>query len=80
MDKMKLTVTVDDAHVDQTQKVAESLTKAGFTVESTMPEVGAIFGSATADTAASLGGVEGVLEVRESGTVQLPPLDESIPQ
>ena len=80
MDKMKLTVTVDDAHIDQTEKVAEALTKAGFTVEGTMPEVGAIFGAATADTAANLGGVEGVLEVRESGTVQLPPLDESIPQ
>jgi hypothetical protein len=80
MDKVRLTVTLDDAHVAETDKVAAALASQGFTVESTIPAAGAIFGSATEESMARLGGVEGVREVRRSGAVQLPPLDESIPQ
>lgn len=80
MDKVQLTVTVDDAHVAETDKVAATLVNAGFTVESTIPAAGAIFGSATEETAARLSGMEGVLEVRASDSVQLPPFDESVPQ
>ena len=80
MSRVKLTVTVDDQHMDSMSAVTEDLQSKGFVVERVVKMAGAIFGSAEMSSISSLSHSNGVAEVRPERAYQLPPMDPSIPQ
>jgi hypothetical protein len=80
MGRTTFTVTVDEGHLDDLERLEAELTGLGFEVEETMPEIGAIFVAGDPDFLDRGRALDGVESIREEGVVQLPPLDESIPQ
>ena len=80
MSRVRLTVTVDDAHLGQADAVADDLAKQGLTVEYVSPRSGAIFGSGDAAKLTAFKSVEGVSNVRSSNDFQLPAMGETVPQ
>lgn len=80
MSRNNYAVVIDDGHFDATTAIAETLAKQGFQVESIMPEIGAIYGSAEEGIMPRLKAIEGVEDVRREKTVQLPPFSERVPQ
>jgi hypothetical protein len=69
-----VTVTVDDAHLDGIDGLADRLRAAGMEVEQVLEPVGVITGSAPAGWE-SLADVDGVAAVEPQRTVRLPPPD-----
>ncbi len=80
MSRLSYAVVIDDDHVDETNSIAETISRQGFKVESVMPDIGAIYGSAEETIVGRLRAIEGVEEVRESHDVEAPPFREGIPQ
>ena len=80
MSRLSYAVVVDDNHFDETRSIAETISRQGFKVESVMPEIGAIYGSAEENIVNRLRAIEGVEEVREAHDIQMPPFGEGIPQ
>ena len=80
MSSIKMTVTIDDDHLDHTSSIAHVLEIAGFHVEQVLARGGAIFGSAEATEADRFRKIEGVMDVREAYEYRLPPMDPRIPQ
>ncbi|MEA2717462.1 MAG: hypothetical protein QOI99_1779, partial [Actinomycetota bacterium] len=68
----RVTVTVDDDHLDDVEGLADQLRAEGMTVEQVLGSVGIITGSVSADKRSSIGGVKGVAAVEEEHTFQLP--------
>ncbi|MGP1253765.1 MAG: hypothetical protein ACTS10_05100 [Kiloniellales bacterium] len=73
-------VTIDAQHLRETADIGAKLEKLGFKVEQVRPEIGAIFGAGDSELFPKAAEIAGVQEVREEGTVQLPPSDEDVPQ
>jgi hypothetical protein len=74
-----VTVTVDDAHVDLVDEVAQRLAAAGMRVDRVLRPVGVITGSLEPTTTAeALGQVTGVAGVERQRTVRLPPPDADV--
>lgn len=80
MSKVNLLVVVDDAHVGEISKVADALAQKGLQIEQTSEISGTIVGQIEEEKADVLKSIEGVQQVREEATYQLPPLDEESPQ
>ena len=78
--KVNLLVVVDDAHVGEISKVADALAQKGLQIEQTSEISGTIVGQIEEEKADVLKSIEGVQQVREEATYQLPPLDEESPQ
>ena len=74
----RVSVSVDDAHVDTIGDVAEALRHRGMEVEQVMGSLGIISGSVPEETRSELLGVEGVASVDESHGFQLPPPDSPL--
>jgi hypothetical protein len=80
MSRLSYAVVVDDNHFDETSAIAETISRQGFKVESVMPEIGAIYGSAEEAIVGRLRDIEGIEDVRESHDIQMPRFHEGIPQ
>lgn len=74
----KITVTVDEAHVDRLDSVAEELKTAGMDVDQVLGSVGIITGSVAAEHRAALSGLSGVTAVESDQTFQIPPPDAEV--
>lgn len=73
MSKVQVTVSVDDAHLEQIDQVAEQLKAAGLDVEQTMSTLGIVTGSVDSDKMSDLSEVTGVDSVEVDRTITLPP-------
>ena len=80
MSRLNYSIVVDEHHLSETESIARAASRTGFKVESVLPEIGAIFGSAEEETIDLLLHIKGIEGVQQSGSVQLPDVDPSIPQ
>ena len=71
MAKIKVNITVDEAHIDQLDQVAEQLKSQGLEIEQTLSTLGIVTGSIEQDKVPSLSGVAGVESVEKDKTVGL---------
>lgn len=78
MPKIKVSVSVDDTHVNQILKVAESLQSVGMDVEQTLPSVGIVSGSIASDQVNRLYQIEGVQHIEPERSYQLAPPDSDV--
>ena len=78
MPKVKVSVSVDDAHVNQILKVAEDLQLVGMDIEQTLPSVGIISGSIASDQVNRLYQIEGVQHIEPEQDYQLAPPDSDV--
>ena len=76
--EQRITVSVDDEHLEQVDGVAEELKSAGMKVEQVLGSVGIITGSVEAERRADLAGLPGVGSVEDENTFQIPPPDAEI--
>lgn len=78
MSQIKVSVSVDDAHIAQIQEVARRLQAVGLAVEQTLPGIGVISGSIDSERVNSLYQIEGVQQVESERSYQLPPPESDI--
>ncbi|GGI44018.1 hypothetical protein [Agromyces flavus] len=76
MDWTKVSVTVDDEHLDTIDDVAEGLRERGMQVEQVLPSVGIVTGSA--QDIAALNSVPGVASVDLEEGIDIGPPDQEI--
>ena len=73
MSQVRISVSVDDAHLSQIEQVSEQLRLSGMNVEQTLANIGVINGSIASDRLKNLERVEGVQNVEAQQTYQLAP-------
>lgn len=78
MPRIKVSVSVDDAHLAQILEVARRLQSAGLEIEQTLPSVGVISGSIEGDRVNSLYQITGVQQIEPERSYQLPPPDADV--
>lgn len=78
MSKIKISVSVDDAYIDQIGEVAQSLQSAGMDVEQTLSSVGVISGAIEADQLNSLSQIKGVEHVESERKYKIAPPESEI--
>lgn len=78
MDERRVSVSVDDEHLEAIGAVVAALRGQGMQVEQVMDQLGIISGVAPAGARGALMAVEGVLSIDESQEVQLPPPDSPV--
>lgn len=74
----RVSVSVDDDHIDTIGVVAEALRHEGMQVEQVMDTLGIISGSVPEEAEPALRRVAGVVSVDESRDYQLPPPDSPV--
>ena len=74
----RVSVSVDDQHLESIGVVADALRVRGMDVEQVMDALGIISGVMPEGARDSLMGVEGVLSIEENRRFQLPPPDSPI--
>lgn len=78
MDKVKVTISIDDAHIDQIDQVTEQLKTAGLEVEQTLSTLGIVTGAVETEKMSSLSEVTGVDSVEVDQSFQLAPPDSEV--
>lgn len=78
MPKVKISISVDDAHLDQILEICERLQSCGLEVEQTLPTLGIISGSIDSEQVDRLHQVEGVQHVEAEQGYQLPPSESDL--
>ncbi|MFB2893528.1 hypothetical protein ACE1CI_11505 [Aerosakkonemataceae cyanobacterium BLCC-F50] len=78
MPKIKVSISVDDAHVDRISEVANSLQSAGLEVEQVLPTVGTIGGSIDSNQVNRLSQIEGVQHIEPEQSYQIAPPDSDV--
>jgi hypothetical protein len=78
MGDVAVTITVDDAHLTQIDRIATELRRKGMQIDQVLNAVGAITGSVSDDRRQDLRNVDGVESVADATTFQLPPPDSPI--
>jgi hypothetical protein len=78
MSKIKVSISVDDAHINQISEIAKSLQSVGMDVEQTLPSIGVISGSISSDQVNRLDQIEGVQHVDPERSYQLAPPDSDV--
>ena len=73
MDKVQVTISINDAYIEQIDEVADHLRAAGLEVDQTLSTLGIVTGSIETDKMSSLSDVAGVESVEEDRTITLPP-------
>lgn len=73
MDKVQVTISINDAHLEQIDDVTEQLKAAGLEVGQTLSTLGIVTGSVATDKMSSLSEVAGVESVEIDKTITLPP-------
>ena len=76
--RIDVSISGDDASLDQVDKVVERLRAAGMTVNHVLAEIGAISGSIDEDRFTLLASVPGVSGVERGRQFELPPPDAEI--
>lgn len=71
MDKVRVNITIDDAHADQMDQMAEQLKGAGLEIEQTLSTLGIVTGSIEKDKVSALSEITGVEAVEEDRAVGL---------
>jgi hypothetical protein len=77
MSKVQVSISIDDAHINQISEIVKSLQSAGMDVERTLPSIGVISGSVSLDQVNRLDKIEGV-HVEPEHSYQLAPPDSDI--
>ena len=75
MDKVRVNITIDDAHLEQIDQVTEALKSAGLEVEQTLSTLGIVTGTIDPEKLSSLSEVTGVDSVESDKPIQLAPPD-----
>lgn len=78
MDKVKVTVSIDDGHIDQLDQVTAQLKKAGLEVEQTLSTLGIVTGLVETEKMSSLSKVTGVESVEVDKSYQIAPPDSEV--
>jgi hypothetical protein len=78
MSKIKVSVSVDDAHVDRLTEVSMGLQSMGMDVEQILQSIGIISGSVSSDQVNSLYQIEGVQHIESERSYQLAPPDADV--
>jgi hypothetical protein len=78
VDGRRVSVSVDDAHLEAIGAVVDALRGQGMEVEQVMDQLGIISGVVPDAARDSLMAVEGVLSIDESQGFRLPPPDSSL--
>lgn len=78
MDGRRVSVSVDDEHLEAIGAVVDALRGHGMQVEQVMDQLGIISGVVPEGAQGSLMGVEGVMSIDESLGYQLPPPDSPV--
>lgn len=78
MTKINLSVSVDDAHLNQFSEVVKRCKDAGMEVREQMVTIGVISGSIDSSKIPALNNVEGVAHVEQSRDFQVAPPDNPV--
>lgn len=79
MSKVKLSISVDDEHLDKMPEVVKKIKKAGVKVDQQLESLGIITGSVDADRFDLLDRIKGVANVeRDEGSFQIAPPDSEL--
>jgi hypothetical protein len=79
MAKAKVTISVDDAHLDKMPEVVKKIKKAGLRVDSQLDSIGMITGSIDDEKFDSLNRIKGVSNVqRDEQNFQIAPPDSDV--
>lgn len=73
MDKVRVTIAIDEAHLDQLDDVADQLKAAGLDIEQTLSTLGIVSGAVARDKMSSLSQVSGVESIEVDRRYQLNP-------
>jgi hypothetical protein len=71
--KVRLSISVDDAHLDRLNEISKAAQKAGLTIEQKLPNLGVLTGSIESAKVGALHGIEGVHSVEEERSVGIAP-------
>jgi hypothetical protein len=74
----EITVTIEDAHQERTEAVADQLRAAGMQVRQVLPTIGVITGTVPESQRDAIVNVRGVSHIEEQEVFQLPPPDADI--
>ena len=78
MSKIKLSISVDDEHLDKMSEVVKRIKKAGLKVEAQLESLGIITGSVDSDKQDSIRNIKGVASVEEDKDFQIAPPDSDV--
>lgn len=78
MSEVKISVSVDDAHLPRMQQISQQLQSSGMKIEQTLSSIGVICGSIQSDKLNSLYQVEGVKNIESQQGYQLAPPDSNV--
>lgn len=78
MSKIQISISVDDAHLDRIQDVAQNLRAAGMNVEQTLSSIGVISGSIHSDQLDCISQIKGVRHIEQQREFQIAPPDSDI--
>ncbi|HEY9658292.1 MAG TPA: hypothetical protein V6C65_07560 [Allocoleopsis sp.] len=78
MTKIKVSISINDTHLEQINEVKQRLEAAGMDVEQTLQTVGVISGSINSDQINQLYQIEGVQQVEPVQRYQTPPPSSDI--
>lgn len=78
MDRVNVTVSIDEAYLNQFQQITEAMQATGLEIDRTMPRIGIVTGSIHQDRISALDEIEGVEHVERERTYQLAPPDSEI--
>jgi hypothetical protein len=78
MPQVKLSISIDDQHLNQFAKVVKDVKKAGLKVEERHKDIGVVTGSINKDKVDSLRNVEGVAHVEEEREIRIPPPESDV--
>ena len=73
MSEVKISVSVDEAHLSQIEEISQQLQSSGMNVEQTLSIIGVVSGSIKPDHLNSLYQIEGVKNVESQESYQLAP-------
>lgn len=78
MSTVRVSISIDDAHLDQIAEITKSLQSAGMEVEQTLSTVGVINGSVDSEQVNRLYQIEGVQHIEPQQSYHLAPPDSDI--
>ena len=80
MTKVQMKVTLDDAHVGETDALTKELKTLGIQVETCLPGIGVVFASGEETLLPEVRRLEGVIDAQKEQGYRVPPLSEDSPQ
>ncbi|HEU4511370.1 MAG TPA: hypothetical protein VFR78_24285 [Pyrinomonadaceae bacterium] len=78
MAKVKLSISVDEEHLNQFPKIMKEVEKAGMEIDQELEDLGVATGAIDEDKVAALREVEGVEHVEEEREFQIAPPDSDV--